>query len=63
MRCFPATGRPLMHIVAAKAVCFKEAMEPAFASTSGRSSQTRSAWLRQSPATAFAWSAAAPTIT
>jgi glycine hydroxymethyltransferase len=30
---FPGVqGGPLMHIVAAKAVCFKEAMEPAFAS-------------------------------
>jgi glycine hydroxymethyltransferase len=29
---FPGVqGGPLMHIVAAKAVCFKEAMEPAFA--------------------------------
>jgi glycine hydroxymethyltransferase len=24
-------GGPLMHVIAAKAVCFKEAMEPAFA--------------------------------
>ena len=30
---FPGTqGGPLMHVIAAKAVCFKEAMEPAFAS-------------------------------
>jgi glycine hydroxymethyltransferase len=30
---FPGVqGGPLMHIIAAKAVCFKEAMEPAFAS-------------------------------
>ncbi len=29
---FPGTqGGPLMHVIAAKAVCFKEAMEPAFA--------------------------------
>ena len=31
-RCFPGVqGGPLMHIIAAKAVCFKEAAEPAFA--------------------------------
>jgi glycine hydroxymethyltransferase len=30
---FPGTqGGPLMHVIAAKAVCFKEAMEPGFAS-------------------------------
>ena len=29
---FPGVqGGPLMHIIAAKAVCFKEAAEPAFA--------------------------------
>ena len=28
---FPGTqGGPLMHVIAAKAVCFKEALEPSF---------------------------------
>ena len=61
---FPGVqGGPLMHIIAAKAVCFKEAMEPAFATTSSRSSPTRSGWRAGCRPPASAWSAAAPTTT
>ena len=62
---FPGVqGGPLMHIIAAKAVCFKEAAEPAFATTSGRSSRTpRALAQRADRRRASGWSAAAPTTT
>ena len=39
-RAFPGVqGGPLMHIIAAKAVCFKEAMEPSFLAYQNRFSR------------------------
>ena len=57
-------GGPLMHIIAAKAVCFKEAMEPAFADyqrqiVANAKRLAGGALVRR----VSAWSAAAPTIT
>jgi glycine hydroxymethyltransferase len=37
-------GGPLMHIVAAKAVCFKEAMEPSFADTNADRRERATRW-------------------
>ena len=62
---FPGVqGGPLMHIIAAKAVCFKEALEPAFADYQ-RQIVANAQRLAQSliARTASASSAAAPTIT
>ncbi len=39
-------GGPLMHIIAAKAVCFREAMQPEFKSYAPRSSPTPRFWGR-----------------
>ena len=62
---FPGVqGGPLMHVIAAKAVCFKEAAEPAFADLPAADRRQRgAAGRRRSPARASAWSAAAPTTT
>ena len=62
---FPGVqGGPLMHIIAAKAVCFKEAPEPSFAGVSAADRRQREAARRgRSRRQASAWSAAAPTIT
>ena len=62
---FPGVqGGPLVHIVAAKAVCFKEAAEPSFAGVpaGGRGQREPPGGEAGRPA-ASAWSAAAPTIT
>ena len=62
---FPGVqGGPLMHIIAAKAVCFKEAAEPAFADYQQQivaNAARLAARARRRPASAS--SAAAPTIT
>jgi glycine hydroxymethyltransferase len=59
-------GGPLMHIIAAKAVCFKEAMEPAFAEYQrqivANAKRLAAALSAQGWRRAFAWSAAGPTI-
>jgi glycine hydroxymethyltransferase len=56
-------GGPLMHVIAAKAVCFKEAMEPAFADYQqqvvANAQRLASAWRIRASAS----SAAAPTTT
>ena len=54
-------GGPLMHVIAAKAVCFKEAMEPDSTTTSGRSSRTPSGWRPACRRRDSASSAAEPT--
>ena len=54
-------GGPLVHIMAAKAVCFLEAMQPSSATTRGRSSPTPRCWRRRWPTKASASSPAAPT--
>jgi glycine hydroxymethyltransferase len=56
-------GGPLMHIVAAKAVAFREALQPEFAPTPRRSSPTPRCSPRPSPTRATASSPAAPTPT
>ena len=57
-------GGPLMHIIAAKAVCFKEAMEPAFADYQTADRRQRAgASRRRCRRRASGWSAAAPTTT
>ena len=62
---FPGVqGGPLMHIIAAKAVCFKEAAEPAFAEYQRQivaNAQRLARGADRPPASAS--SAAAPTIT
>jgi glycine hydroxymethyltransferase len=61
---FPGTqGGPLMHVIAAKAVAFKEAWSPASRTTSARSCSTPRPWPRCSCRAASTWSPAAPTIT
>jgi glycine hydroxymethyltransferase len=56
-------GGPLVHIIAAKAVCFKEAAEPAFAEYQSRFSPTRRRSRPRSRTPASVLSAAAPTTT
>ena len=56
-------GGPLMHTVAAKAVCFKEAMSRSFGTISASSSAMRRRWRRPSKRAGSALSAAAPTTT
>ena len=62
---FPGVqGGPLMHIIAAKAVCFKEAAEPAFADYQRQIVANAAAAGRGARRPrASGWSAAAPTIT
>ena len=62
---FPGVqGGPLMHIIAAKAVCFKEAMEPAFKDYQRQIvANAQRLAERAQRATASGSSAAAPTIT
>ena len=62
---FPGVqGGPLMHIIAAKAVCFKEALEPAFADYQRQIVANASAPRRRAlGGRASGSSAAAPTIT
>ena len=64
-RCFPGVqGGPLMHIIAAKAVCFKEAMEPGVRGLPAADRRQRAASRRRRcrrPASGS--SAAAPTTT
>ena len=56
-------GGPLMHIIAAKAVCFKEAMEPGFVEYQQQivTNARRLASALTDPDSG--WSAAAPTTT
>jgi glycine hydroxymethyltransferase len=56
-------GGPLMHIIAAKAVCFKEAAEPSFSTTRSRSSSMPAGSPRRSSPAASGSSAGARTIT
>ena len=62
---FPGTqGGPLMHVIAAKAVCFREALQPEFkeyASTPKTSSKTRRRWLRRCSSAGLTLSPAART--
>ena len=62
---FPGVqGGPLMHIIAAKAVCFKEAMEPAFADYQKQIvANAGAAGGGAAVGAASGWSAAAPTTT
>ena len=61
---FPGVqGGPLMHVIAAKAVCFKEAMEPAFADYQRQIVANANRLAASLSVTGSAWSAAAPTIT
>ena len=61
---FPGVqGGPLMHIIAAKAVCFKEALEPAFVDYQRQIVANASRLARRLRRPASGWSAAAPTIT
>ena len=62
---FPGVqGGPLMHIIAAKAVCFKEAAEPAFADYQRQIvANAQTARERADGRRASASSAAAPTTT
>ena len=42
---FPGSqGGPLMHVIASKAVCFGEALNPRFKDYQTRSSKTRKPW-------------------
>ena len=46
---FPGVqGGPLMHIIAAKAVCFKEALSPAFQTYQQQIVKNAAAWRRVS---------------
>ena len=56
-------GGPLEHVIAAKAVSFKEASQPSFGPTPNRSWRTRKPSARRSPKKAFAWCQAAPRTT
>ena len=57
-------GGPLMHVIAAKAVAFKEALEPGLQGLPGAGARpTRSAWPRRSSSAACASSPAAPRAT
>jgi hypothetical protein len=56
-------GGPLMHVIAAKAVAFLEALARLRRATSGRSSPTPAGWPAPSPSAASASSRAAPTTT
>ncbi len=61
---FPGTqGGPLEHVIAAKAVCFKEALDPSFKTYARRSSRTRARSPRRSHARIRDRVAAARTIT
>ena len=61
---FPGVqGGPLMHVIAAKAVCFKEALEPAFADYQRQIVANAQRWRGLSQAPASGSSAAAPTTT
>ena len=57
-------GGPLMHVIAAKAVCFKEALEPGFADVPAADRRQRQRAGREPVgAPASGWSPAAPTTT
>jgi glycine hydroxymethyltransferase len=56
-------GGPLMHVIAAKAVCFGEALTEAFRSYQTRVVENAADWAAHSPDTASTWSRAAPTTT
>ncbi len=57
-------GGPLMHVIAAKAVCFHECLQPAFkVYAQGDGGQRRTPWARRCWSVASTWSAAAPTTT
>ena len=54
-------GGPLVHIIAAKAICFHEALQPNFTTTRDKLSLTRRCWRRRSPTKGSTSSLAAPT--
>ena len=56
-------GGPLMHVIAAKAVAFKLALEPSSGRTSGAPSRTRRCWRRRLRSRVRGSSPAAPTTT
>ncbi len=56
-------GGPLMHVIAGKAVCFKEALEPNFATYQAQIVANAKRLAANLSTPASAWSAAAPTIT
>ena len=59
---FPGTqGGPLMHVIAAKAVCFREAMTPAFQAYAARVCENAQAWPRAYRKRGSAWFPAART--
>jgi glycine hydroxymethyltransferase len=61
---FPGVqGGPLMHVIAAKAVCFKEAAEPGFAAYQRQVVANAQRLAAASPPRVSASSAAAPTTT
>ena len=61
---FPGVqGGPLMHVIAAKAVAFKEALTPEWKVYQQQIVANAAALAQGSPARAGAWSAAAPTTT
>jgi len=60
---FPnAQGGPLMHAIAAKAVCFGEALPQNSANMPPKSWPTAASWLRSWPQPGYGWSPAGPTI-
>jgi glycine hydroxymethyltransferase len=56
-------GGPLMHVIAAKAVAFGEALQPGFKTTHEQSLQTQRRWPGSSGSAVPTWSPAAPTPT
>ena len=56
-------GGPLMHVIAAKAIAFREASHPSSPSTRPASWPTPRPWPRPWPGRASVWSRAAPTTT
>ena len=56
-------GGPLMHVIAGKAVAFKEALSPEFKEYQQRSSKTRACWLKRWSSAACASCRAAPKAT
>ena len=56
-------GGPLMHVIAAKAVCFKEALEPGFKDYQFQVIKNAQAWQKSSSSAGMTWSPTAPITT
>ncbi len=55
-------GGPLMHVIAAKAVCFQEALQPSFKGYQEQIVKNARALAEGMKRNGFGWSAAGPTI-